>query len=83
MSTKIKLSGNQICLLVLSEEEYEQSKSQGHDIRNLATVNKSECCKPPRLCHIIKDPVCGLGIAFAPVEGKCSKAWTVLLDAHH
>lgn len=70
VSKKMKLSGNQISLLVLSEEEYEQSKSKGLDLKNLATVNKGESCKPPRLCHITKDPVSGLGITFTAVEGQ-------------
>lgn len=70
VSMKIKLSGNQMSLLVLSEEEYERCKSREDDLRNLSTVNKGECCNPPRLCHIAKDPVSGLGISFAAVEGQ-------------
>lgn len=64
----IKLSGQQLCLLVLDGEEYEQAVSRGQDIRSLTREDKS--CKPPRLCHITKDPVSGLGISFAPLEGN-------------
>uniref|UniRef100_A0A8C6TQM4 PDZ domain containing 3b n=1 Tax=Neogobius melanostomus TaxID=47308 RepID=A0A8C6TQM4_9GOBI len=70
VTMKIKLSGNQLSLLVLSEEEYRLCKSKEYDFKKLPMVNKSECCKPPRLCHITKNPGSGLGIAFAPVEGQ-------------
>ncbi|XP_070699661.1 NHERF family PDZ scaffold protein 4b isoform X2 [Pempheris klunzingeri] len=70
VARKIKLSGNQLCLLVLGGEEYEQAVSQGQDIRDLARATKGEGCKPPRLCHITRDPVSGLGINFTPVEGE-------------
>ena len=73
VARKIKLSGNQLCLLVLNGEEYEQAVLQGQDLRGLARAQKDEGCKPPRLCHITKDPVSGLGINFTPVEGNtCS-----------
>lgn len=70
VARKIKLSGNQLCLLVLDGEEYEQAVSRGQDLRGLASVRKGEGCKPPRLCHITRDPVSGLGINFTPVEGN-------------
>ncbi|XP_049897223.1 NHERF family PDZ scaffold protein 4b isoform X2 [Epinephelus moara] len=62
----IKQSGHQLCLLVLDGEEYEQAMSRGQDLRGLA---RGKGCKPPRLCHITRDPVSGLGINFTPIEG--------------
>lgn len=70
VTAKIKLGGHQLCLLVLDGEKYEQAVSQGQDLRGLARAHKGEGCKPPRLCHITKDPVSGLGINFTPVEGN-------------
>ncbi|XP_040906756.1 PDZ domain containing 3b isoform X2 [Toxotes jaculatrix] len=70
VARKIKLSGNQLCLLVLDVEAYEQAMSQGQDLQGLAKAHKGKGCKPPRLCHIIRDPVSGLGINFTPVEGE-------------
>lgn len=71
---KIKLSGHQLCLLVLDGKEYEQAVSQGQDLRGLARVHKGEGCRPPRLCHITRDPVSGLGITFMPVEGNATRS---------
>ncbi|XP_042355971.1 PDZ domain containing 3b isoform X2 [Plectropomus leopardus] len=65
----IKLSGNQLCLLVLDGEKYEQAVSRGQDLRSLVSAHKVEDCKPPRLCHITKNPTSGLGINFTPLEG--------------
>ncbi|XP_019941122.1 NHERF family PDZ scaffold protein 4b isoform X2 [Paralichthys olivaceus] len=70
VSRKIKLSGHQLCLLVLNGEEYERVVSQGQDLRGLARAHKGEGCKPPRFCHITRDPASGLGISFLPVEGE-------------
>ncbi|XP_018548094.1 NHERF family PDZ scaffold protein 4b isoform X2 [Lates calcarifer] len=70
VARKIKLSGNQLCLLVLDGEAYELAVSQGEDLRGLARAHKDKGCKPPRLCHITRDPVSGLGINFTPVEGE-------------
>ncbi|XP_071317417.1 NHERF family PDZ scaffold protein 4b isoform X2 [Trachinotus anak] len=70
VARKIKLSGHQLCLLVLNGEEYEQTASRGQDLRDLVKAHKGESCKPPRLCHITRDPVSGLGINFTPVEGE-------------
>ncbi|XP_059206953.1 NHERF family PDZ scaffold protein 4b isoform X2 [Centropristis striata] len=70
VARKIKLSGHQLCLLVLNGEEYEQAVSRGLDIRGLANKLKREDCKPPRLCHITRDPVSGLGITFTPLAGE-------------
>uniref|UniRef100_A0A3Q1HLY0 PDZ domain-containing protein n=1 Tax=Anabas testudineus TaxID=64144 RepID=A0A3Q1HLY0_ANATE len=70
VTRKITQSGHQLCLLVLNEEEYERAVSQGQDLRDLAKANKGEDCKPPRLCHITRNPASGLGISFTPVEGQ-------------
>uniref|UniRef100_A0A8D0CP64 NHERF family PDZ scaffold protein 4b n=2 Tax=Sander lucioperca TaxID=283035 RepID=A0A8D0CP64_SANLU len=69
VARKIKLSGHQLCLLVLDGEEYEQAVSRGQDLRGLARAHTGEGCKAPRLCHISKGPVSGLGINFTPLEG--------------
>lgn len=69
---KMKLSGHQLCLLVLNGEEYERALSRGQDLRDLTRAQKGEGCKPPRFCHITRDPVSGLGINFTPVEGNIS-----------
>ncbi len=70
VAKKIKLSGHQLCLLVLDGEEYERAMSRDQDLRGLAKAFSGEGCKPPRLCHITRDPVSGLGINFTPVEGN-------------
>ncbi|XP_070773807.1 NHERF family PDZ scaffold protein 4b [Enoplosus armatus] len=70
VASKIKLSGHQLCLLVLDGEEYEQAVSRGQDLRGLARAHKGAGCKPPRLCYVTRDPVSGLGINFTPVEGE-------------
>uniref|UniRef100_A0A3Q3W6Q2 PDZ domain-containing protein n=1 Tax=Mola mola TaxID=94237 RepID=A0A3Q3W6Q2_MOLML len=72
VARKINLSGNQICLLVLDGDMYERAMSQGQDLRGAARVSKGEGYKSPRLCHITRDPVSGLGINFIPVEGEKS-----------
>ncbi|XP_044225529.1 PDZ domain containing 3b isoform X1 [Thunnus albacares] len=70
VAKRIKLCGHQLCLLVLDGEEYEQVLSRGQDLQGLVRAHKGESCKPPRLCHITRDPVSGLGINFTPVEGE-------------
>lgn len=70
VARKIKLSGHQLCLLVLDGEMYEQAVSRGQDLRGVVKAHKGEGCKPPRLCHISREPVSGLGINFTPVEGN-------------
>ncbi|CAG5876475.1 unnamed protein product [Menidia menidia] len=70
VARKIKLSGHQLCLLVLNGEQYERALSQGQDLRGLARAYKEEGCKPPRLCHVTRDSVSGLGISFTPLEGE-------------
>ncbi|CAJ1064613.1 PDZ domain containing 3b isoform X2 [Xyrichtys novacula] len=69
VAAMIRMVGNQLCLLVMDGKEYEQALSQGQDLRNLIRTHRGEGLKPPRLCHIKKDPVSGLGISFTPVEG--------------
>lgn len=70
MARKIKLSGNQLGLLVVDGGVYEKAVSRGQNPRGLISIRRGEGCKPPRLCHITKDPVSGLGINFTPVEGN-------------
>lgn len=70
MAQKIKLSGNQLRLLVLDGEGYEQALYQGQDLQSVARASRGQSCKTPRLCHITKDPTSGLGISFTPVEGS-------------
>ncbi|XP_036436343.1 LOW QUALITY PROTEIN: PDZ domain containing 3b [Colossoma macropomum] len=70
---KIQVSGPQLCLLVLDGEEYEQAVAQGRDLRELAGAQRGEGWKPPRLCHITRDPVTGLGFSILPVEGEKGK----------
>lgn len=66
------MSGHQICLLVLDGEDYEQVVSRGQDLKGLTRTQRDKNCKPPRLCHITRDPDSGLGINFTPLEGKTS-----------
>lgn len=70
VARRIKLCGHQLCLLVLDGDEYEQVVCRGQDLRGLVRAHKGESCKPPRLYHITRDPVSGLGINFTPVEGN-------------
>ncbi|XP_068600509.1 NHERF family PDZ scaffold protein 4b [Brachionichthys hirsutus] len=70
VARKIKLSGNQLCFLVLDGEEYEEALSQGQDLRGLARTRRGEGCTLPRLCHIAREPVSGLGLSFTPLEGE-------------
>lgn len=70
VARKIKVSGHQLCLLVLDAEEYERAVSRGQDLRNLASAHTEKTCKAPRLCFISRDRVSGLGIHFTPQEGN-------------
>uniref|UniRef100_A0A8C2ZYZ8 NHERF family PDZ scaffold protein 4b n=1 Tax=Cyclopterus lumpus TaxID=8103 RepID=A0A8C2ZYZ8_CYCLU len=65
-----EISGQQLCLLMLGGEQYEQAVSRGQDLRSLGQAHKGEGGKPPRLCHISRDPASSLGINFTPVEGE-------------
>ncbi|XP_061904439.1 NHERF family PDZ scaffold protein 4b isoform X1 [Entelurus aequoreus] len=68
VAKRIRLSGHQLCLLVLDGQEYE--KACGHNLHHLVRAHKSPDLKPPRLCHIVKDPASGLGINFIPVGAE-------------
>ncbi|XP_041657972.1 PDZ domain containing 3b, partial [Cheilinus undulatus] len=70
VAAKIRMSGNQLCLLVMDGEDYQQALSKGDNLRDLAQKHKGENFKTPRLCHIRRDPASGLGISFTPVEGE-------------
>ncbi|XP_027887338.1 NHERF family PDZ scaffold protein 4b [Xiphophorus couchianus] len=70
VARKIKLSGQQLCMLVLDGEEYEQAVTRGQDLRLLSRILDEEPCKPPRLYHITKEPGSGLGISFTALEGE-------------
>ncbi|XP_046876440.1 PDZ domain containing 3b isoform X2 [Hypomesus transpacificus] len=70
VARRILLSGNQLCLLVMDGEEYDQAVSQGLDLRSLARNHRGEDCQQPRMCHITRDTATGLGINFVPVEGQ-------------
>uniref|UniRef100_A0A672YYC6 PDZ domain containing 3b n=1 Tax=Sphaeramia orbicularis TaxID=375764 RepID=A0A672YYC6_9TELE len=69
---KIRLSGNHVCLLVLSGAEYEQAECGGQNLQSLSRTRTKQLdrCQPPRLCHVTRDPASGLGVTFTPVEGK-------------
>ncbi|XP_029704412.1 NHERF family PDZ scaffold protein 4b isoform X2 [Takifugu rubripes] len=79
VAQKIKLSGNQLRLLVLDGEGYEQALYRGQDLQSVARASQGESCKPPRLCHITKDPASGLGISFTPADGQKSRFTVSLL----
>ncbi|KAM9847001.1 NHERF family PDZ scaffold protein 4b [Aulostomus maculatus] len=70
VTRKMKLSGHQLCLLVLDGDEYEQAAAGGQDLRGLARAHTAKECRPPRLCHISRDPGSGLGVTFTSVEGE-------------
>lgn len=69
VARKIRQSGNQLCLLVLEEKMYQQAASQDQDLRGVAWAWRVGCT-PPRLCHISRDPVSGLGVNFTALEGE-------------
>ncbi|XP_062328816.1 Na(+)/H(+) exchange regulatory cofactor NHE-RF3 isoform X2 [Osmerus eperlanus] len=67
---KVEFCGLQLVLLVLKEEEYEEAVSRGLDLQALAREHRGGGCSRPRLCHVTRDPVLGLGISLIPIEGQ-------------
>ncbi|XP_057206366.1 Na(+)/H(+) exchange regulatory cofactor NHE-RF4 isoform X1 [Triplophysa rosa] len=67
---KIQASGLQLYLLVLSAQDYGIAVSEGRDLLSIARAHSGEGCSRPRLCHITKEPGCGLGLSIIPVEGE-------------
>ncbi|KAF5896658.1 Na(+)/H(+) exchange regulatory cofactor NHE-RF3-like [Clarias magur] len=70
---RIRVSGPQLCLLLLGSAEYEQAVAQGWNLKELCKAQRGEEWKPPRLCHIIKNPASGLGFSINAVEGEKGK----------
>ncbi|XP_040901517.1 Na(+)/H(+) exchange regulatory cofactor NHE-RF3-like [Toxotes jaculatrix] len=67
---KIQSCGLHLFLLVLRRAEYEQAVSIGVDLRMLANASKGDHWSRPRLCHIRRQPVHGLGMTIMSVEGQ-------------
>ncbi|CAB1347548.1 unnamed protein product [Coregonus sp. 'balchen'] len=67
---RIQACGLQLFLLVLKGEEYKEALAQGLDLQVLTRAYRGETCSRPRLCHITRDPVLGLGISIIPIEGQ-------------
>ncbi|KAM8902752.1 Na(+)/H(+) exchange regulatory cofactor NHE-RF4-like isoform 2-T2 [Spinachia spinachia] len=67
---KIQACGLHLLLLVLRRDEYEQAESLGLDLQTLARLSKGDGWSRPRLCHITRDPECGLGMSVTPVDGQ-------------
>lgn len=70
VARRIQMSGPQLCLLLLSSDEYEQAVAQGWNLKELCKAQRGEEWNPPRFCHIIRNPVSGLGLSIHPVEGE-------------
>ncbi|CDQ59254.1 unnamed protein product [Oncorhynchus mykiss] len=67
---RIQACGLQLLLLVLKGEEYKEALAQGLDLQALTRAYRGETCSRPRLCHITRDSVLGLGISIIPIEGQ-------------
>lgn len=59
-----------MCLLVLRSEEYQEAVAQGWNLKEVCKTQRGDDWRRPRLCHIIKDPVTGMGLSILPVEGE-------------
>lgn len=70
VARRIQISGPQLCLLLLRSEEYEQAVAQGWNLKELCKAQRGEEWKPPRLCHIVRNPASGLDFSIHPVEGE-------------
>ncbi|XP_061658767.1 NHERF family PDZ scaffold protein 4b isoform X2 [Syngnathoides biaculeatus] len=70
VARRIKQSGQHLCLLVLDGEAFDKAVAKKQDLRDLVKAYKSENLKPPRLCHITRDPILGLGINFTPIGAE-------------
>ena len=70
MVQRIQACGLQLLLLVLKGEEYKEALAQGLDLQALTRAYRGETCSRPRLCHITRDSVLGLGISIIPIEGR-------------
>ncbi|KAL0993776.1 hypothetical protein UPYG_G00113800 [Umbra pygmaea] len=70
LAMRIKLSGNQLCLLVLDGEVYDQAVLEGHDLQAIARAHRGVGYSPPRLFHITRDTHSGFGVNFLPLEGQ-------------
>uniref|UniRef100_G3NMS9 PDZ domain-containing protein n=1 Tax=Gasterosteus aculeatus aculeatus TaxID=481459 RepID=G3NMS9_GASAC len=57
-----------------------QAESLGLDLQTLARSSKGDGWSRPRLCHISRDPECGLGMTVTRVDGERSFAVNTLTD---
>ncbi|XP_057177806.1 NHERF family PDZ scaffold protein 4b isoform X2 [Triplophysa rosa] len=73
VSRMIQVSGSHLCFLVLDGQVYDQAVSEGRDLKELAKINRGEGWRPPRLCHITRNDVSGLGLKILPLQGKKGK----------
>ncbi|XP_028825564.1 putative PDZ domain-containing protein PDZK1P1 isoform X2 [Denticeps clupeoides] len=65
---QIQTSGLQLCLMVLGESEYRTALTEGLDFRVMTRMHHGGSCCRPRLCHIVRDPLNGLGISIIQSE---------------